>query len=415
MAAAEATSTAEPGDVAATLPEQRKPGPISKVVEVLKDAEAASSIVKGIALEVKPLQPTATETSEPLTAADSADCAAAAVQRLAQAAAEAAAIATATARTAREQACRMRLREEETAAAKRKQAESAAEVERLRTHVSMLEGQLMAAEGLRAAEVQEKERQVDAMRDRALKAEAKVERLQKQVAVHKERSQTVLQMLEDECSTKARSLEEELQRVRDKMDEVQRFKRLWQDEDSEEETASEGCSGTSSSAVQGEEVDTPPTETAVPARTLGPDAADSRYYPKLVYASERGDANRVMELLADGEDPNTQDPHGMAGLHGAAKKGHVQVAELLLENGASPNLQTAAGDTPLHYACKHQKPALVKLLLEAKADPAIKSNNGRTAFPYMRSVTLTVGQGAAPKAPTRSWSWEAADRSVYGP
>ncbi len=99
--------------------------------------------------------------------------------------------------------------------------------------------------------------------------------------------------------------------------------------------------------------------------------------PELVRCAERGDTARVLQLLRTGIDADVQDDFGITGLHGAAKKGHVEVASLLLEWRADVQVKTHWGETPLHYASKYGRTAVVKLLMSHGADAAAVSAKGQ--------------------------------------
>jgi len=108
--------------------------------------------------------------------------------------------------------------------------------------------------------------------------------------------------------------------------------------------------------------------------------------PELVRLAQRGEAEEVRRLLAEGADPNQLDDLGLTALHGAAKKGHACIAVLLLERRADVNACAFGwrGETPLHYACKYGHAAVARQLLERGADPLAASREGKTPLQHAR-------------------------------
>ena len=94
-----------------------------------------------------------------------------------------------------------------------------------------------------------------------------------------------------------------------------------------------------------------------------------------------GDLTAVKQALADGADPNAQDPQsGSTLLATAALMGHTKVVALLLEHGADINGRSRDGGTALHAAAFLGRIETVKLLLENGADANLQSNIGGTAM-----------------------------------
>jgi ankyrin repeat protein len=83
-------------------------------------------------------------------------------------------------------------------------------------------------------------------------------------------------------------------------------------------------------------------------------------------AAQRGDVERVKQLLAEGADVNYSDEHGFTAMHIAAEKNQVEIIRLLLNAGADPNAQTT--DTyknlPIHRACFRGSTDAVMFLLD---------------------------------------------------
>ena len=94
-----------------------------------------------------------------------------------------------------------------------------------------------------------------------------------------------------------------------------------------------------------------------------------------------GDLTAVKQALADGADPNAQDPQsGSTLLATAALMGHTEIVALLLEHGADINGRSRDGGTALHAAAFLGRIETVKFLLEKGADANLQSNIGGTAM-----------------------------------
>ena len=94
-----------------------------------------------------------------------------------------------------------------------------------------------------------------------------------------------------------------------------------------------------------------------------------------------GDLTAVKQALADGADPNAQDPQsGSTLLATAALMEHTEIVALLLEHGADINGRSRDGGTALHAAAFLGRIETVKFLLEKGADANLQSNIGGTAM-----------------------------------
>ena len=69
-------------------------------------------------------------------------------------------------------------------------------------------------------------------------------------------------------------------------------------------------------------------------------------------AAKKGNATRVAELIAAGDDVDERGRGGNTPLYFAALKGHADVARLLLEAGADVDVDNDFGSTPLHVASR---------------------------------------------------------------
>lgn len=121
----------------------------------------------------------------------------------------------------------------------------------------------------------------------------------------------------------------------------------------------------------------------------------------LLVACERGDAEKVKELLAKGCDPNAARTSGATALSYAVAGRHTAVARLLLEAKADPN-RASFGLMPLFLAAENGDVDTVKLLIRYGADvnarleavdEEMKVRNGDTAL--IASASPNVGAGTA--------------------
>ena len=92
---------------------------------------------------------------------------------------------------------------------------------------------------------------------------------------------------------------------------------------------------------------------------------------QLLQASRDNDTQRVLELLAQGIDPNYRDH--IFPIHAAAICGNPVMLEALLKSGATPNARSMMGHTALQYAMTRNHPIetvlqLVTLLLQYGAE-----------------------------------------------
>lgn len=90
---------------------------------------------------------------------------------------------------------------------------------------------------------------------------------------------------------------------------------------------------------------------------------------ELYKAAERGETERVKELLSKGANPDEQNHSGWTPLMIAVAEQKVDTVKLLLENKSNPNLCNYKGRTPVMFASRYGNEAIVKILLEAGADP----------------------------------------------
>ncbi|XP_014772755.1 ankyrin repeat, SAM and basic leucine zipper domain-containing protein 1 [Octopus bimaculoides] len=95
-------------------------------------------------------------------------------------------------------------------------------------------------------------------------------------------------------------------------------------------------------------------------------------------AIEEKDEVTIMNILANGVDPNANIPgEKFAPIHYSAGL-HESITRLLLDHGADPNIKTIDGLTPLHIAASWGQLDIVKLLLEKGANVANRDDDGNT-------------------------------------
>lgn len=88
----------------------------------------------------------------------------------------------------------------------------------------------------------------------------------------------------------------------------------------------------------------------------------------LTGALNRGDIDRVRQLIAAGVDINALDADGVPPLHRAIRRKHTEIVTLLLTTGANINRASVSGCTPLHEASIAGNDVLVRQLLSSGAN-----------------------------------------------
>jgi ankyrin repeat protein len=71
---------------------------------------------------------------------------------------------------------------------------------------------------------------------------------------------------------------------------------------------------------------------------------------ELLDSAERGDSERLIQLVEKEPEIDAQDEFGRTPLMLAALNGHIDVVRLLLENGANPAIEAKFGATALSFA-----------------------------------------------------------------
>ena len=104
-------------------------------------------------------------------------------------------------------------------------------------------------------------------------------------------------------------------------------------------------------------------------------------------AAFAGDLVQVMNLLAEGVDPNVADEYRRTALIHACSEGHLAIVDALLGGGAWPDMHEDYDtfDTPLMKAAQKGYLEIVKKLITAGADPTFHVVvSQRTAETYAR-------------------------------
>jgi ankyrin repeat protein len=104
--------------------------------------------------------------------------------------------------------------------------------------------------------------------------------------------------------------------------------------------------------------------------------------PGLHLASEAGDTEAILTLLAHGADINAAASEGITALHLAAASGKAEVARLLLDSGALVSARDSSGLTPLHLAAAEAHVAVARELLAAPEAATLGDSEGMTALHY---------------------------------
>jgi cytohesin len=121
-------------------------------------------------------------------------------------------------------------------------------------------------------------------------------------------------------------------------------------------------------------------------------------------ASRRGHIEVVRILHKLGADPTAQDKDGETPLHSASRMGNVEAIRMLLELGADPEAQDKHGETPLHSASSMGNVEAIRTLLELGADPEAQDKDGKTPLHFasqmgkVEAIRMLLELGADPEA-----------------
>lgn len=96
-----------------------------------------------------------------------------------------------------------------------------------------------------------------------------------------------------------------------------------------------------------------------------------------VQTAERGNNNKIKEMLKNGEDPNQIGNYGKTALMAACLNSFLLIVKTLLENGADPNLMNKDKRTALMMS---STPKIIDLLLKYGANVNSQNNIGETVL-----------------------------------
>jgi len=109
----------------------------------------------------------------------------------------------------------------------------------------------------------------------------------------------------------------------------------------------------------------------------------------LILAVNTGNIQQVVNLLAQGVDPNFKhSTYHMTALMEATQEGHKEIVKALLDNGAKVNDIDVRKYTPLHFAALSNKRITAKILLNHGANINALDNLNRTPL----SIAVTYGK-----------------------
>ena len=100
----------------------------------------------------------------------------------------------------------------------------------------------------------------------------------------------------------------------------------------------------------------------------------------LWYAAEKGYADIVKVLIANGADVKAKDENGITVLMWAAGNNHIETVKVLIANGADVNAKDNYGETVLMWAASNIHIEIVKVLIANGADVNAKDNYGGTVL-----------------------------------
>lgn len=108
----------------------------------------------------------------------------------------------------------------------------------------------------------------------------------------------------------------------------------------------------------------------------------------LLAAAARGNESRrrLLDLLDNGVDANSQDLKYETALIKAAGGGHVDICNLLLDRGARINMANSDGWTALHYAADKSYHGVVRALAERGADLNVKTKRGGDTAAHLAAM-----------------------------
>ncbi|TCJ03570.1 ankyrin repeat domain-containing protein [Cytobacillus praedii] len=101
---------------------------------------------------------------------------------------------------------------------------------------------------------------------------------------------------------------------------------------------------------------------------------------QLIESAEKGDIEKVLQLLENGADINVTDNRGRTAVMAATYNNQVEMVRNLIEKGADINIRDKNLNNVLLYAGAEGINEIVKLANEAGADPSLTNRFGGTAL-----------------------------------
>ena len=101
---------------------------------------------------------------------------------------------------------------------------------------------------------------------------------------------------------------------------------------------------------------------------------------QLIAAADRGDADALRRLLADGAEINARDERGRTAVLAATYGRHTAAVQALIQAGADINIRDQRLDNPFLYAGAEGLIDILRLTIDAGADPALTNRFGGTAL-----------------------------------
>ena len=128
-----------------------------------------------------------------------------------------------------------------------------------------------------------------------------------------------------------------------------------------------------------------------------PNAADSEFWTPLLWSAWCGGSKCSLELIRAGADVSAADSSGNTALHYAVWNGDIEGARVLLDAGADPAAANLNGRVPLHCSMRRgESPSyrqfieagirMIKMLLDAGADIYAKDIKGNTPMDEIEAL-----------------------------